>query len=112
MKKKQFQIQNSVVNFDRIQNTFTSKRNFFQRLDSSEVRLVDYLISVMPHIDTESWRKRFLLGGIFVNGIPANFDDIIKCVIKNPDFELDKIKIECSEDNFDDDTFKTALIVI
>lgn len=95
MKKKQFQIQNSVVNFDRIQNTFTSKRNFFQRLDCSEVRLVDYLISVMPHIDTESWRKRFLLGGIFVNGIPANFDDIINypCNIEyyEPKYDIDNL---------------------
>lgn len=39
-----------------------------------------------------------------------NFDDIIKFVINNPYFELDKIKIECSEDNFDDETFKTALV--
>ncbi len=39
-----------------------------------------------------------------------NFDDIIKFVIENPDFELDKLKIECSEENFDDETFKAALI--
>ena len=39
-----------------------------------------------------------------------NFDEVIKFVIENPDFELDKIKIECSEENFDDETFKAAMV--
>lgn len=39
-----------------------------------------------------------------------NFDEVIKFVIENSDFELDKIKIECSEENFDDETFKTAMV--
>lgn len=39
-----------------------------------------------------------------------SFDDIIKFIIENPDYDLNEIKIDCSEKNFDNDTFKFALV--
>ena len=94
--KNNFSIVNSIVNIERIQNTFTSKRHFFQRLDDNQIKLVDYLIHKLPQIDKDSWEKRFLLGGVYVNGIPASFDDILNapCNIEyyEPKYEIDSLE--------------------
>lgn len=95
MKKKDYEIKNSVVDLERIQNTFTSKRHFFQKLDSSKIRLVDYLINVLPNISAQSWEQRFLLGGVFVNGIPASIEDEITCPCNieyyEPKYDIDSL---------------------
>lgn len=96
MKTKIDNITNARVNLDRIQNTFTSKRHFFQKLDSTNVRLVDFLIRSLPNIKQSSWEDRFMLGGVFVNGAPASFDDIINfpCNVEyyEPKYEIENLQ--------------------
>lgn len=90
-------MKNSVVNLERIQNTFTSKRYFFQKLDNFPISIKDYFISVLPEIFPDSWDKRFYLGGVFVNGNPIlNSSEIIDFPANieyyEPKFDIDKIE--------------------
>ncbi len=92
-------INNSVLDLERVQSTFTSKHHFFQNLDRSNVKLVDYLVEALPHIAPSSWEKRFFLGGVFVNGLCANIKDEITAPC-NVEYYEPKYDVENAKDFF------------
>ncbi|MCO6429895.1 MAG: RluA family pseudouridine synthase [Deltaproteobacteria bacterium] len=61
---------------DSIESAFTSRKWHwtFYGLPAAPSRLVDFLISKLPHIDPSSWPDRFSIGGVFVNGLAADED--------------------------------------
>ncbi len=97
LKEMGISLNNSIVDLERIQNTFTSRRHFFQRLENTPIKLRDFLVMMLPFIEEKSWDKRFLLGGVFVNGKPVyNVDEIIigpsNIEYYEPKFDIEKIE--------------------
>lgn len=64
---------NAAKNFD---EAFTSKYWSWSYLEAEELpaTLLLALRSKLPHLPESSWPERFKLGGVYINGLPANLD--------------------------------------
>jgi 23S rRNA-/tRNA-specific pseudouridylate synthase len=77
-----------------LEHAFTSKHWIWTYLEPGDCPscLLDALKSRLTHLDPESWPKRFALGGVYVNGLPAAIDSGLTTPCKveyyEPKFEL------------------------
>lgn len=83
---------------ERIQNTFTSKRHYFEKLNNDSISIFDFFTKNISHIERETWPKRFSLGGVFVNGEPISdlsFNLNFPCKIEyyEPKFDINDPEI-------------------